>query len=235
MPKTEKLQNSEIAAYVVGCLGGDCRPIHIEHITARCFELNRAAFCWMLPEYADRPNIDRVRSVLRQSNRQGILVDSKNRFWQLTSAGATWFSMNRDKIAKALSDGGPQRIGLDDDKSSPVPRGRRGPTDFILATEHDKQVDILQQILALDPQAVQSPERSPLRMYVETSLDADSLRHIPCVLGVDLLNGPQKTRRTRRHCRKAKKEASKPNREPKKDKQNAVQAAEANTAEVKSN
>lgn len=108
------ITNVEILTYVVADLGGLERPVHLEHVAARSFELLPGSFRWDLDEFSTYIDKDKVRASLTDAEKpsHGSLVRSvgvtksghskKTDYWRLTTAGGEWVSEHGAEIADAL-------------------------------------------------------------------------------------------------------------------------------------
>ena len=108
------ITNLDLVTYALAVLDGAERPVHLERIAVKAFELSPGAFRWDLDEYAGFIDKDKVRVTLTDAQkpkygglvravgakRQGISKPTDA--WQLTPAGAGWFTSNRDRIAQSL-------------------------------------------------------------------------------------------------------------------------------------
>jgi hypothetical protein len=111
--------NVEIVTFALAELDGASRPVHLERIAVKAFELAPGAFRWDLDEYSEHVDKDKVRVSLTdaQKAKYGQLVravgpkragiSKRTDAWQLTSSGAEWFLNNRDRVAAALGVGQP--------------------------------------------------------------------------------------------------------------------------------
>jgi len=109
--KSEAVSNIDIAVYALAILGGVESNVHTEHIAAKCFELARVRFSWVLPIYRGKwPDKEIVRSALEDGKKEtnGALVQGKHARdtskdgWRVTPKGVEWITKNKGRIARAL-------------------------------------------------------------------------------------------------------------------------------------
>jgi len=81
--KSEAVSNIDIAVYALAILGGVESNVHTEHIAAKCFELARVRFSWVLVQGKHA----------RDTSKDG---------WRVTPKGVEWITKNKGRIARAL-------------------------------------------------------------------------------------------------------------------------------------
>jgi hypothetical protein len=113
------LNNIEIVTYGVALLGGVDRPVHLEKVAVKSYELAPGAFRWDLDEFASYIDKDKVRVSLTDAEKdgKGALVrgvghtrggrTKRTDFWRLTAAGSAWIADNREIIEDATGAGMP--------------------------------------------------------------------------------------------------------------------------------
>lgn len=113
------LTNIEIVTYAVALLGGVDRPVHLENIAEKSYELAPGAFRWDLDEFASHIDKDKVRVSLTDAEKdgKGALVrgvgqtkggrTKRSDLWRLTAAGTAWVAEHRDIIEEATGAGMP--------------------------------------------------------------------------------------------------------------------------------
>jgi hypothetical protein len=113
------LNNIEIVTYAVALLGGVDRPVHLEKVAVKSYELAPGAFRWDLDEFASYIDKDKVRVSLTDAEKdgKGALVrgvghtrggrTKRTDFWRLTAAGSAWIADNREMIEDATGAGMP--------------------------------------------------------------------------------------------------------------------------------
>jgi hypothetical protein len=113
------LNNIEIVTYAVALLGGVDRPVHLEKVAVKSYELAPGAFRWDLDEFASYIDKDKVRVSLTDAEKdgKGALVrgvghtrggrTKRTDFWRLTAAGSAWIADNREIIEDATGAGMP--------------------------------------------------------------------------------------------------------------------------------
>ncbi len=113
------LTNIEIVTYAVALLGGIDRPVHLENVAVKSYELGPGAFRWDLDEFASYIDKDKVRVSLTDAEKdvRGALVrgvgqtrggrTKRTDFWRLTAAGTAWIADNREVIEEATGAGMP--------------------------------------------------------------------------------------------------------------------------------
>ena len=113
------LTNIEVVTYAVALLGGVDRPVHLENVALKSYELAPGAFRWDLDEYASYIDKDKVRVSLTDAEKdgKGALVmgvgqtksgrTKRTDLWRLTSAGTAWVAENRGLIEEATGTGLP--------------------------------------------------------------------------------------------------------------------------------
>lgn len=118
-PAESSLTNIEVVTYAVALLGGVDRPVHLEKVAVKSYELAPGAFRWDLDEFASYIDKDKVRVSLTDAEKdvKGALVrgvgqtrggrTKRTDFWRLTAAGTAWVSDNRDVIEDATGAGMP--------------------------------------------------------------------------------------------------------------------------------
>ena len=98
-------------------VGGLEKPVHIEKIVQKAFELNPGFFRWELDEFREYPDKDKVRRSLTSLEKpvtsRGVYVRSsrssvqkgraKKDFWQMTPAGLEWLLENQNRIETTLN------------------------------------------------------------------------------------------------------------------------------------
>jgi hypothetical protein len=115
----QSLTNIEIVTYAVALLGGVDRPVHLENVAVKSYELAPGAFRWDLDEYASYIDKDKVRVSLTDAEKagQGALVRAvgqtkggrrkRTDLWRLTVAGTAWVAAHRSVIEEATGAGMP--------------------------------------------------------------------------------------------------------------------------------
>lgn len=113
------LTNIEIVTYAVALLGGVDRPVHLENVAMKSYELAPGAFRWDLDEYASYIDKDKVRVSLTDAEKggKGALVRAvgqtkggrtkRTDLWRLTAAGTAWIAEHRADIEEATGAGMP--------------------------------------------------------------------------------------------------------------------------------
>lgn len=113
------LTNVEIVTYAVALLGGMDRPVHLENVANKSYELAPGAFRWDLDEYASYIDKDKVRVSLTDAEKvdKGALVRAvghtkggrtkRTDLWRLTAAGSAWVAENERVIEKTTGAGMP--------------------------------------------------------------------------------------------------------------------------------
>lgn len=113
------LTNIEVVTYAVALLGGVDRPVHLENVAVKSYEVAPGAFRWDLDEYASYIDKDKVRVSLTDAEKdgKGALVrgvgqtkggrTKRSDLWRLTSAGTAWIAEHRGVIEEATGAGMP--------------------------------------------------------------------------------------------------------------------------------
>lgn len=111
---TDSPTNVEVVTFVLAELQ-EGKPVHLERIAVRAYELAPGPFRWDLDKFADLIDKDKVRVSLTDAEKpnKGALVESvgsrrkgqskKTDFWRLTSAGTKWIQDNEGRLRVALS------------------------------------------------------------------------------------------------------------------------------------
>lgn len=101
--KEEAISNTEIVVYALYLLNGADNPIHLEHITLKCYELDKGRFRWL---YFDIPDKMTVQKRLYDATRTAPPLVAKPRNeaggWKLTVDGVKWVKGNKTKIEKSI-------------------------------------------------------------------------------------------------------------------------------------
>lgn len=118
-PAESSLTNIEVVTYAVALLGGVDRPVHLEDVAVKSYELAPGAFRWDLDQYASYIDKDKVRVSLTDAEKdgKGALVrgvgqtkggrTKRSDLWRLTSAGTAWVAEHRNLIEEATGAGMP--------------------------------------------------------------------------------------------------------------------------------
>lgn len=98
------LANTHVVAFVMGELGADRGPVHLEDLTFHCWNRYRARFSY--PKYPDHMNVVVARTALVDLRREGLAeaiqtADGLTQF-RLTVPGRTWVDDNKAAISAAL-------------------------------------------------------------------------------------------------------------------------------------
>jgi len=117
----ESLTNVEAVTYAVAELGGIDRPVHLEDVAVKAYDISPGAFGWDRDEYGGFIDKDKVRVSLIDAERakSGNLVrqvgvanrrsgSKKADFWRLTSDGAAWVLEHGERIQAALGGSTPR-------------------------------------------------------------------------------------------------------------------------------
>lgn len=119
MSAEPSLTNIEVVTYAVALLGGVDRPVHLENVAMKSYELAPGAFRWDLDEYASFVDKDKVRVSLTDAEKagKGALVrgvgqtkggrTKRSDLWRLTAAGTAWVAEHRAVIEEATGVGMP--------------------------------------------------------------------------------------------------------------------------------
>lgn len=124
------LTNVDVVTFVVAFLGGLDRPVHLERVAMKAYELSPGAFRWDRDEYAEFVDKDKVRVSLTDAEKPsaGSLVKGvgpttrgpvkrrkgvgsfkrdhmkRTDLWRLTAAGSEWIAINADRVSVALGE-----------------------------------------------------------------------------------------------------------------------------------
>ena len=143
------LTNVAIVTYAVAVLGGVDRPVHLEEVAVKAYELAPGAFRWDLDEFASRIDKDKVRVSLTDAEKdvKGALVrgvgqtrggrTKRTDLWRLTAAGSAWVVENRGVIEEATGVGMPS---LKRGKAQDL-RRRVADSDLFRRFEEDGQLE----------------------------------------------------------------------------------------------
>jgi hypothetical protein len=143
------LTNTEIVTYAVALLGGIDRPVHLENVAMKSYELAPGAFRWDLDEYASYIDKDKVRVSLTDAAKigKGALVRAvgqtkggrtkKTDLWRLTAAGTAWVTEHGPAIEAATGAGMP---ALKRGKAHDL-RRRISDSDLFRCFHEDGEVD----------------------------------------------------------------------------------------------
>jgi hypothetical protein len=113
------LTNVEIVTFAVALLGGLDRPVHLENVAVKSYELAPGAFRWDLDDYAAYIDKDKVRVSLTDAEKdgKGALVrgvgqtkggrTKRTDLWRLTAAGIAWVAEHREALEEATGAGMP--------------------------------------------------------------------------------------------------------------------------------
>ena len=113
------MTNVEIVTYAIALLGGIDRPVHLEKVAVKSYELAPGAFRWDLDEFSSYIDKDKVRVSLTDAEKdvKGALVrgvgqtrggrTKRTDLWRLTAAGVAWVASNRPVIEEATGAGMP--------------------------------------------------------------------------------------------------------------------------------
>lgn len=143
------LTNIEIVTYAVALLGGVDRPVHLENVATKSYELAPGAFRWDLDEYASYIDKDKVRVSLTDAEKagKGALVRAvgqtkggrtkKTDLWRLTAAGTAWVTEHGAAMEAATGAGMP---ALKRGKAHDL-RRRISDSDLFRRFDDDGEVD----------------------------------------------------------------------------------------------
>jgi hypothetical protein len=118
-PVEPTLTNIEIVTYAVALLGGVDRPVHLENVAVKSYELAPGAFRWDLDKYASHIDKDKVRVSLTDAEKdgKGAFVRGVGRtkggrtkrtdIWRLTTVGTAWVADRREALEEATGAGMP--------------------------------------------------------------------------------------------------------------------------------
>jgi hypothetical protein len=113
------LTNVDIVTYAVALVGGVDRPVHLEDVAVKSYELAPGPFRWDLDEYASYIDKDKVRVSLTDAEKEGkgALVRAvgqtmggrtkRTDLWRLTTAGTAWVAERRGVLEEATGAGMP--------------------------------------------------------------------------------------------------------------------------------
>ena len=93
-----ELSNTEIVTIAIIFLEGFAKPIDIEDIAIKAFEIAPTKFCWK--KYSERIDLRVVQDSLKKSkkNKNLFFTGSIKNGFQITRAGLNWFKTVEDKI-----------------------------------------------------------------------------------------------------------------------------------------
>lgn len=117
--RSDELTNVDVVTYALAQLQEEGKPIHLERIAVKAYELAPGSFRWDLDEYMEFVDKDKVRVSLVDASRpaKGGLVQAagvrrggqskRADLWRLTAAGAKWLRENEERLQSGVA--GPTR------------------------------------------------------------------------------------------------------------------------------
>ena len=118
--RKDGITNVDVVTYALAELQGGRRPVHLEQIAVKAYELAPGSFRWDLDEFSNFVDKDKVRVSLTDAEKadkgglvQGVGVrrsgqSKRTDLWRLTANGAKWLLKNEERFRLGADIGAPR-------------------------------------------------------------------------------------------------------------------------------